>query len=199
MTRILLLIAISLPAVANADEVLCREVRDGGLAACYHQNDVRRNECAHHCARCGEQVLGCYTYCEHFCDAPFSEGCGFDLAACNSHCSHRCHEPACADNPGCSKWWCSKEAVKACTDGCQATWASHATCRANWCGDGKAKKACVDGCNAGQAVAASCRKSWCGEGKDAKACYDDADKLEEDCRKQVEADFKSCLTPQQKK
>jgi hypothetical protein len=196
--RIALALFLLATIPARADEVLCREVRESGLASCYRQNDQRRGECARHCARCGEEVLGCYTYCEHFCDAPFSEGCGFDLAACNSRCAHRCHEPACADNPGCRGWWCSKDAVKSCTDGCQSTWGSLQSCRAAWCGDGKAKKACLDGCAAGQAAATSCRKSWCGDGKDARACFDAADKLEEDCRKQVETEYKACLSPPKK-
>jgi hypothetical protein len=184
--------------VAAADEATCQDLAERGYDACYRQNDAQRAECAGHCAHCTEQWIGCLTYCDHFCEAPYSEGCGFDLSACISRCGHRCHEPMCDENAACRSVWCSKEAVKSCSDTCQANYASLASCRAAWCGDGKSRTSCLSGCNVGRASTDACRKNWCGDGKAAQQCHRDADAAEQQCRKQVEASVKACLEPAKK-
>jgi hypothetical protein len=187
------LLLVAAPVTAGAaDEAACQQLRDRGYEACLHQNDVARSECGNECARCGAELTGCLSYCEHFCDAPLPEGCNFDLNACVSRCGHHCHEPACDANPGCKATWCAATAVKQCGDMCQSTWSSLASCRASWCGDGKARTACVASCNSGKTPADACRKAWCGDGKSGQQCYRDADDTEQQCRKQVDASVKSC-------
>ena len=193
LARSIVLLLVTAGA-ASADETVCKELRERGYDACYRQNDTARTDCADRCGRCGEQTVTCYSYCEHFCDASSPEGCGFDLNACVSRCGHHCHEPACEDNPACRSAWCGKDAVKQCTDTCQAEYAAQASCRANWCGDGKARAACMNGCGASRGAADSCRKSWCGDGKPAQQCYHDADVTEEQCRKQADAGYKACTS-----
>ena len=192
-------LALAPSRAVAADESVCLQLRERGYEACYRQNDAARAECADHCAHCGQLLVGCFSYCEHFCDASYPEGCGFDLPACVSRCNHHCHDPACDENPGCRAAWCNKEAVKACGDTCQATYASLATCRGSWCGGGKARKSCLDGCNGGdRALDDSCRKSWCGDGKAGRECYREADDNEEQCRKQTDAQYRACLAPAKK-
>jgi hypothetical protein len=186
-------IAVAISAVASADEGACQELRARGYETCFRQNDSARTECTAACARCGDAIASCFSYCEHFCDAPYPEGCGFDLNGCVSRCGHRCHEPACDENPGCKQTWCSPATVKQCGDTCTATYNTLASCRATWCSDGKARTACIASCNAARPPADSCRKSWCGDGKLGRECYHDADAAEEACRKQVDATVKACL------
>jgi hypothetical protein len=186
-------IALSAPAFAAAEDGACQELRARGYETCFRQNDAARTECSAECARCGEEITACFSYCEHFCDAAYPEGCSFDLNACVSRCGHRCHEPACDENPGCKQTWCAPATVKQCSDTCATTYASLAGCRATWCADGKARAACINSCNSTKAPADACRKSWCGDGKSGQQCYKDADAAEETCRKQVDASVKACL------
>ena len=194
MTRSLVLMALLLSApAAFADDVICQEVRDASFDACYRSVDSRRAECFAHCDRCRGEVAACRDHCEHFCDSPESEGCAFDLYGCTTRCEHRCHERVCEDNPGCKAWWCNGDNVKSCVSTCKQEYAALATCRASWCGDGKARKQCLDGCQATEKTAAACRKAWCGDGATAQRCYAEADQAEQDCRKQVDAEYKKCL------
>lgn len=191
---LLLTLALTPTVALGADDPACQQMRERGYEACYRQNDAARADCAVECARCGEQITGCFSYCEHFCDAAYPEGCNFDLNACVSRCGHRCHEPACDDNPGCRAAWCAPATIKQCSETCQATWSSLSACRAAWCGDGKSRNACLTSCNAGgKGPADGCRKAWCGDGKSGQQCYRDADDAEQQCRKQVDASVKSCL------
>jgi hypothetical protein len=188
-----LLCVVAAPALA-AEDAACTQLRERGYEACFQQNDVARADCAGECARCGEALTGCFSYCEHFCDAAYPEGCAFDLNGCVSRCDHHCHEPSCDENPGCKAAWCSAATVKSCADTCRATYQSLAQCRASWCGDGKARAECVQGCGTGgKAPADACRKAWCGDGKSSAQCYRDADGIEQQCRKQVDAGVKACL------
>jgi len=204
MPKILSLMMLVIPvtwaaSAARADELMCRELRETGQASCFHQNDQRRGDCSRHCARCEEQITGCIGYCEQLCYAPYPEGCSFEVNECTTRCSHRCHEPACAENAGCKTFWCGKEAIQSCSDSCNGVYASLASCRSAWCGDGKMRKSCLDGCSQNQGAVAACRKAWCGDGKDSRQCYLDADELEHQCVKQVETDYKACIAGASKK
>jgi hypothetical protein len=188
----ILMMVMALSGIAVAGEEQCLEVRQASLAGCYHAHDQRRSECTRRCASCSEQAAACVAQCEHYCDAPFYEGCGFDLNGCVARCEHRCHDPDCEDNGGCRAWWCNKDNVKGCVDTCQAQYGALASCRAAWCGEGKAKRACLDGCAANGKRTAACRAAWCGDGAAGRQCFRDTDDSEADCRKQVEAAYKSC-------
>lgn len=155
-------------ASARAD-VGCDRDRDEGYRRCKRDQDGLRGECGNKCARCDEAAISK----RHDCEAQERDA--------NSHCDRCAHDQDCkdcGDNQGCKGALCNDNHRNGCWSACG--------------GMRQAVKGCWDSYNGMLNEAGPCRGAWCGNTPQVEACYHEADVKEDVCKRNVEADHRTC-------